>query len=75
MTCNTNKTTCYNGFVSYGMVVPGSSASSQSTIVDPNQSPICGSGLGGNMPVTGSCLTSAQITEIKTWLACGAPDN
>jgi hypothetical protein len=73
--CGTDQTTCYNGFVSYGMVVPGSSATSQSSIVNPATSPLCGS-LGGNMPKSGyACVTSAQITTITNWLAAGAPDN
>jgi hypothetical protein len=73
--CGTTAKSCYTGFVNYGMVVAGANASSQSTIVNPNLSPLCGSGLGGNMPKTGACLTAAQISEIKTWLACGAPDD
>ncbi len=31
--------------------------------------------VGGNMPKSGTCITSAQLTEIQTWLACGAPDD
>jgi hypothetical protein len=75
LTCGTDQTTCYNGFVSYGMVVPGSGATSQSTIVNPATSPLCGT-LGGNMPRSGyACITDAQITTITNWLAAGAPDN
>jgi hypothetical protein len=71
--CGSTKTTCYNGFVSAGYITPGASASS-SALVDPNQSPLCGT-LGGNMPIGHSCVTAAQITTIKSWLAAGAPNN
>ncbi|MFO0658720.1 MAG: hypothetical protein U0165_02645 [Polyangiaceae bacterium] len=71
--CGTTKDTCYTGFVNAGLVSPGSSASS-SVIVDPAQSPLCGT-LGGSMPQGGTCVTSAQITEIKSWLADGAQNN
>jgi hypothetical protein len=60
--------------VNAGYVVSGSGASS-SAILDPNQSPLCGSGLNGNMPLTKACLTAAQVAEINCWLASGAPDN
>jgi hypothetical protein len=73
--CGTSASSCYNGFVSYGEISPGSGATS-SAIVDPNQGILCGSGLSGNMPRSpGKCLTSAQVTEIQAWLATGAPDN
>jgi hypothetical protein len=72
--CGTSASTCYTGFVSDGYVTAGSSASS-SAIVDPSQTCLCGSGLSGNMPKGHACLTAAQITQIKTWLAAGAPNN
>jgi hypothetical protein len=59
--------------VNSGLVTPGASASS-SALVDPSQSPLCGS-LGGNMPKGGNCITSTQLSEIQCWLAAGAPDN
>jgi hypothetical protein len=71
--CGTSKSTCYTGFVNAGYVTPGSGAAS-SALVDPNQSPLCGT-LGGNMPQVGACVTSAQINEIKSWLADGAQNN
>jgi hypothetical protein len=72
--CGTTKTSCYNGFVSAGYISPGSGASS-SSLVDPSSSPLCGS-LGGNMPRSyGTCVTDAQVANIQTWLASGAPDN
>ena len=72
--CGTTKTTCYSGFVSDNLITPGSGASS-SSLVDPSSSPLCGS-LGGNMPRQyGSCVTAAELTNIQTWLAAGAPDN
>lgn len=72
--CGTSKATCYSGFVNSGLVTTGANAP-QSALVDPNQSPLCGS-LGGNMPKTyGSCISAADLTEIKTWLAEGAPNN
>jgi hypothetical protein len=71
--CGTSKSSCYTGFVNAGYISPGSGASS-SALVDPNQSPLCGS-LGGNMPQVGSCVTSAQLNEIKSWLADGAQNN
>jgi hypothetical protein len=72
--CGSSKTTCYNGFVNSGYVTPGTNASS-SPLVDPAQSPLCGS-LGGNMPPgSGSCISSSQLTSIKSWLAAGAPNN
>jgi hypothetical protein len=72
--CGTDKTTCYNGLVSSGWITPGASASS-SPFVDPAQSPLCGS-LGGNMPRTyGHCPTATDVTNIKTWLGTGAPNN
>jgi hypothetical protein len=72
-TCGSSKTTCYNGFVNSGLITPGANAPS-SALVDPNQSPLCGV-LGGNMPIGHSCVTSAQITTIKSWLAAGAANN
>ncbi len=72
-TCGTTKTTCYTGMVNAGLVTAGTNASS-SELVTQGSSPLCGT-LGGSMPKTGSCVTAAQITEIKEWLATGAPDN
>jgi hypothetical protein len=73
-TCGTTKTTCYNGFVSAGWITPGASAS-QSPLVDPSQSCLCGS-LGGNMPRSpGHCPSSTDVQNLKSWLATGAPDN
>jgi hypothetical protein len=73
-TCGTTKTSCYNGFVSAGWINPGGSAS-QSPLVDPSQSCLCGS-LGGNMPRSpGHCPSSTDVQNIKSWLATGAPDN
>jgi hypothetical protein len=73
-TCGTSKTSCYNGFVSAGWINPGSGAS-QSPLVDPSQSCLCGS-LGGNMPkFPGQCPSSTDVQNIKSWLATGAPDN
>jgi hypothetical protein len=75
--CGSTKTTCYNGFVSAGYVTPGAGASS-SALVDPTQSPLCastGTGLSGNMPIGHSCVTKAQLTQIKSWLAAGAQNN
>jgi hypothetical protein len=55
-------------------VSPGANASN-SPLVDPAQSPMCGS-LGGNMPKTyGSCISNADVQDIKIWLAAGAPNN
>jgi hypothetical protein len=71
--CGTSKTTCYTGMVNAGLVTPGASASS-SVLVTSGQSPLCGT-LGGIMPKGGTCVTDAQITEIESWLATGAPDN
>jgi hypothetical protein len=45
-----------------------------SALVDPNQSPLCGT-LGGNMPIDHSCATAAQIKTIKSSLAAGAANN
>jgi hypothetical protein len=59
--------------VNKGLVTPGASASS-SELVNPNSSPLCGS-LGGAMPQGGTCVTDAQVTQIKSWLATDAPDN
>lgn len=72
-TSGTTKTTCYNGMVSKGLISPGANASS-SELVTAGSSPLCGT-LGGNMPAVGACVTSAQLTEIRAWLATGAPDN
>jgi hypothetical protein len=71
--CGTSKSTCYTGMVNAGLVTPGSSASS-STLADPATSPLCGS-LGGSMPKGGTCVTSSQVNQIKSWLASGAPNN
>jgi hypothetical protein len=71
--CGTSKSTCYNGIISSGLVTAGGGASS-SSLVDPQTSPLCGS-LGGNMPKNGTCISSAQLTQIKSWLAAGAPNN
>jgi hypothetical protein len=71
--CGTTKTTCYDGLVSAGLVMPGAGASS-SVLVTSGQSPLCGS-LGGNMPRQGACVTSAQLAQIQAWLGSGAPDN
>ncbi len=59
--------------VNAGLVTPGSGASS-SVLVTQQASPLCGS-LGGNMPKSGSCVTSAQLTQIEDWLGSGAADN
>ena len=71
--CGTSKSTCYTGFVSSGYVTPGANASN-SPLVSPVKSPLCGS-LGGNMPKNGNCITAAQLTQIKSWLASGAQNN
>jgi hypothetical protein len=71
--CGTSKSSCYNGIVGSGLVTTGAQAPS-SVIADPAQSPLCGS-LGGNMPKGGTCVTSTQIQQIKSWLADGAPNN
>ncbi len=72
--CGTSKTTCYNGFVSSGYITPGANASS-SPLIDPAQSCLCGS-LGGNMPAgSAPCITNTQLTQLKSWLASGAPNN
>jgi hypothetical protein len=71
--CGTTKASCYDGMVSAGLVTPGSDASS-SILVDPQDSPLCGS-LGGTMPKTGQCVSDAQIDKIQAWLAAGAPNN
>jgi hypothetical protein len=71
--CGTTKAACYTGFVSSGWVTPGANASA-STLVNAAKSPLCGS-LGGNMPKNGNCITSAQLAEIKSWLAAGAQNN
>jgi hypothetical protein len=71
--CGTTKAACYTGFVNSGWVTPGANASS-STLVNAAKSPLCGS-LGGNMPKNGNCITSAQLAEIKSWLAAGAQNN
>jgi hypothetical protein len=74
-TCGTSKTSCYNGLVNSGYLTPGASASS-SALVDPNSSPLCGP-FAGNMPPSGSgsCITSAQLSQINSWLSSGAPNN
>ena len=72
-TCGATPTSCYSGMVEKGLVTPGASASS-SPLVTPGPSPLCGT-LGGNMPLMGTCVTDAQITEIQAWLATGAPDD
>lgn len=72
-TSGTTKASCYTGMVNKGLITPGANASS-SELVTPGSSPLCGS-LGGNMPLVGPCLTDAQLTEVKSWLATGAPDN
>ena len=71
--CGTTKVSCYAGLVAAGLVTTGANASS-SVIADPMQSPLCGN-LGGNMPKVGACVTDAEIGEIRSWLASGAPDN
>jgi hypothetical protein len=71
--CGTTKSACYTGFVNAGWVTPGANASA-SLLVNAAKSPLCGS-LGGNMPKNGNCITSAQLAEIKSWLAAGAQNN
>jgi hypothetical protein len=71
--CGTTKTSCYTGMINKGLITPGASASS-SELVNPSSSPLCGS-LGGAMPQGGTCVTSAQVSEIEAWLASGAPDD
>jgi hypothetical protein len=71
--CGTSKDSCYNGIVNSGLVNLGGSASS-SPLVSPSQSPLCGS-LGGNMPQGGTCVSSANLNEIKSWLANGAQND
>ena len=71
--CGSSKATCYTGIINSGLVTAGASASS-SALVDPAKSPLCGS-LGGNMPKNGSCITAAELTQIKSWLAAGAQNN
>jgi hypothetical protein len=71
--CGTSASACYTGIVNSGYVIPGTSAST-STLVDPSKSPLCGS-LGGNMPKGGACVTTSEITQIKSWLAAGAQNN
>ena len=71
--CGTTKTSCYNGLVAVGMINPGPHASA-SKLVDPNQSPLCGS-LGGGMPKFGTCINAAELADLKSWLASGAADD
>jgi hypothetical protein len=72
--CGTTATSCYQGLVNAGYITSSGGASS-SALVEPSQSPLCGNGFSGNMPRNHSCITAAQLTEIKAWLATGAPDN
>jgi hypothetical protein len=71
--CGSSSSSCYSGFVSAGWIDPGANASS-SPIVDPSQSPLCGS-LGGNMPPHSSCYASSEIQLLQQWLDSGAPEN
>ena len=71
--CGSDKNTCYNGLVSYGMVQPGGSAA-YSSIASPGGSPLCGT-LGGNMPKGGGCITASELANLKSWLSTGAPNN
>jgi len=71
--CGSTKASCYNGMVSSGLVNTGASASS-SPLVDPSQSPLCGS-LGGNMPKGGACVTASELSQIQSWLGAGAQNN
>jgi hypothetical protein len=71
--CGTTKASCYTGIVNTPYVNPGANAGA-SAITVANQSPLCGS-LNGNMPQGGTCVTSAQVAEIQSWLDAGAQNN
>ncbi|MFS8071602.1 MAG: hypothetical protein ACMG6S_34975 [Byssovorax sp.] len=71
--CGTTKDTCYAGFVSSGMVIPGAAAAS-SDLVTTVLSPLCGP-LGGTMPMDGKCTTAAQVAQIKAWLSNGGQND
>jgi hypothetical protein len=72
--CGNSPSSCWNGFVAAGYI--DNQTPSNTLLVDPAQSCLCGSGLSGNMPkFPHSCLTSAQVSEIKSWIAAGAQNN
>jgi hypothetical protein len=73
--CGNDKTTCYNGLKTKGLISPGPNAGS-SVLGDPNTSPLCGT-LGGNMPPQGSgtCLNSAAVQKLDSWLKNGAQND
>jgi hypothetical protein len=71
--CGTTKDICYGGLVLSGMVTPGAGAAS-SALVTSVQSPLCGP-LGGSMPKNGTCVTSAQLQQIKAWLSNGGQND
>jgi hypothetical protein len=53
-------------------VTPGAGAAS--SWIAGAGSPLCGS-LGGNMPKGGNCITAAELAQLKSWLAAGAPND
>ena len=71
--CGTSASACYDGLRADALVSPGGGAS-LSRLVG-SMSPLKGVGANGKMPEGGTAVTAAQITQIKSWLADGAPKN
>jgi hypothetical protein len=69
--CGSDKTTCYNGFVSAGYITPSAGASSP--LADPQQS--CLTWLGGNMPPGGNGSNTAATTDLTAWANAGAKND
>lgn len=77
--CGSSKATCYDGMVTYGLVIPGEDAL-ESRLIDPMSSPLCDVSDKGRMPKDAKanglkCVSSSQIERIREWLEDGAPEN